>query len=729
MGLLSEVLGSSLIEKDRAARLFLYRGDAHREWAAYGPRARRIIEAFVSGINEYIKVVEAYPHLMPDEFRQLGYKPAVWSPEDVTRIRSHGLYKNLNSEVKRAQVLRDFGQEIESLRRRIEPPHQLTIPAGIDLSLISDDVLRVYDLATSPIDLSTDPSGTGLEQTLEGSNNWAISSERTATGRPILANDPHRTQSLPSLRYIVHLSAPGMEVIGAGEPALPGISIGHNDQIAFGLTVFSIDQEDLYVYRTNPENPQEYEYRGQWETMAIEEHRIPVKGQGFVKVELKFTRHGPVIYEYVDRHVAFAVRAAWLEPGMAPYLGSLNYMNARNWEQFLAAMEAWGAPGENHVYADTKGNIGWKAAGLIPKRPNWDGLLPVPGDGSYEWEGFLDTIDLPIEFNPSRGWIATANQMNLPPDFPYEEKSISFEWQNPFRYQRIAEYLDGNHDHTVEGSVNLQNDYLSVPARRIVAVLGRLRPINKNERMNHALRMLEQWDCVLAADSAAAALFEVWYRFFLRRELMAQILLFKVGDKALAEMIAAVTSDGELADARTVLEVIETPTSDSLGLESLRICNEAMLCSLWQAIKFLDNVLGTENMEAWRWGDLHHASFVYPVAVLRDIESRKRSIQGPIRRGGSGDTVGNTSYQTQDFLQTGGSSWRIVVDVGRWDNSFAMNAPGQSGDPRSAHYADLVSMWADDKAFPLLYSRKRVEESAEQVIHLYPSTRAIVAPH
>ena len=416
LGLLSEVFGPSFVEKDRAARLFLYRGEMRSEWLAYGSDSKRVATAFVSGVNEYVRLSREDPALLPEEFRLMGYLPSFWSPEDVARIRSHGLYQNLASEVERVLVLRDFGPEVEALRKPLEPPRDVAVPEGLDLSLIPADVLRVYELATEPVEFTGGQSSHA--KGMEGSNNWAISPGRTTTGRPILANDPHRAQSVPSLRYAIHLSAPGMDVIGAGEPALPGVSIGHDGKIAFGFTVFSIDQEDLYVYETNPDDPSEYRYERRWEPMQAERQLIPVKEGDPVEAELKFTRHGPVIYEDKEKNIAFAVRAAWLEPGTAPYLGSVDYMRAGDWDGFLAAMNRWGAPGENQVYADTDGNIGWKPAGLVPRRPNWDGLLPVPGDGRYEWDGFLDADELPVEFNPPRGWVASANEMNLPEGYP-----------------------------------------------------------------------------------------------------------------------------------------------------------------------------------------------------------------------------------------------------------------------------------------------------------------------
>lgn len=714
LGLLSEVFGAAFAEKDRAARLFLYRGDMRSEWLAYGSDTKRVATAFVAGVNEYVRLTEEDPDLLPEEFRVLAYRPTRWSPKDVARIRGHGLFGNLESEVRRAIVLRDFGPEAETLRQRLEPPHAVSVPEGLDFSILSDEVLAVYRLAREPVAFGGEPVSTGGP---EGSNSWTISPSRTDTGRPILANDPHRTQSVPSLRYAVHLSAPGMDVIGAGEPALPGISIGHNGKIAFGLTIFAIDQEDLYVYETNPEDPSEYRYKGRWEPMESEKQSIPVKEGDSIEVHLKFTRHGPVIHEDPERNVAFAVRAAWLEPGMAPYLGSIDYMRAQNWDDFLAAMNRWGAPGENQVYADTEGNIGWKPGGLVPHRPNWDGLLPVPGDGRYEWDGFLDADELPVEFNPPRGWIATANEMNLPAGYSREEKKIGFEWYAPYRHERIAEVLAGDPGSGLQDSVNLQTDHLSVPARRVCARLEGLG--SEDPKVEKALRMLRVWDHVLDTTSAPAALFEVWYRLHLRGTLLQRALSVAVPEDSVTHALAAVLPDeAEAGDARTVLDLIENPDG-RLGPTPDETVANLLLSTLGEAVEHLERLLG-QDPSTWKWGDLHHAHLAHPLSPIVDEEACERLGVGPAPRGGSGDTVGNTAYRPADFRQTGGSSWRLVVDVGGWDGSLAMNSPGQSGDPSSPHYDDLFPAWASDGAFPLLYSREKVEEATERRIVLEP---------
>ena len=703
-GTLSEVFGPRFVEQDKAARLLLYRGDMHAEWLAYASDTKRIVTAWTRGVNAYVDLVLERPELLPPEFEALDYEPSHWTPEAVTRIRSHGLLRNAGSEFARARFLAEHGADALALRDRYQPDHRLTVPEGLDLAAIqaAPGALDLYRLGTRGVRFNNLAAGfqDEVDPASQGSNNWAISPRRTATGRPLLANDPHRTQAVPSLRYIVHLSSPGLDLIGAGEPALPGISIGHNGTIAFGLTIFSIDQEDLYIYRTKPGEPDFYEHRGHWLPMDVTSEEIPVRGGDTRTVELRFTRHGPVLYRDPDRDLAIGLRAAWLEPGMAPYLGSIEYIRARNWDQFLAAMNRWGTPSENQVYADTNGNIGWKPGGLAPVRPNWDGLLPVPGDGRYEWRGYRDMDELPVEFNPERGWVATANEMNLPPGY---DVPLGWEWAGPYRRQRIGEVLDKDDAMTIEGAVQLQTDYVSIPARRLLALLRRAKPIPE---ATPALNLLAGWDGELAPDSAAAALFEVWWRRHLDPE---------VGRRMAAALEAG--DDPLPIQDENLLQLLETADS-RLGARPRRARDEALLESLAAAYADVEERLGADPA-AWRWADLHQIDLRHPMSAHLPDDIRRLADVGPAPRGGSGDTVGNTSYG-DDLNQRSGASFRMVVDVGNWDASVAMNNPGQSGDPRSPHYKDLFEPWADDEAFPLLYTRPAILEAAEARIELIP---------
>ena len=709
LGELASVFGPSYVEQDRASRLFLYRGSMQPEWAAYGKDAHRTSARFVAGINAYIDYIARKPELLPFEFRQLGYLPAKWRPEDVVRIRSHGLTRNLTQEFARARVVCSAGLAADAMRAQLSPAWTTRVPEGLDPCL-PDDALDVFTRATEnvrfePRKLQVSRMAVPNEETLEGSNNWVVAPSRTATGRPILANDPHRAYGAPSLRYIVHLNAPGLDVIGAGEPALPGVSIGHNGKVAFGLTIFSIDQEDLYVYEVNPKNPLQYRYQGGWENFRVVREKVAVRGGPARTVELRFTRHGPVIHQDVRKRRALAVRTAWTAPGMAPYFGSIDYMKAQDFPQFRRAMERWGAPTENQVYADTAGNIGWVAGGLAPVRPNWDGLMPVPGDGRYEWQGFLDGAKLPYVFNPKQGWFASANEMNLPAGFPYKEHKLGFEWPDNARARRIAEVLSKTPKASMEDMERLQNDVVSLNARRLVALL---KPLSSpDQKTAAALRLLSTWDGEEKATSAAAALYEVWWSRHLGQA-------FK---EAVLPPVAAQSFDAP--HASVLLESLENP-AQRFGADAVRKRNEVLLGSLARAWAEVEGVLGPDSTR-WQWGKLHFSYFVHPMTPILDQAARGRMNVGPLPRGGGAYTVNVSSYHPDSFWQAHGPSFRMVLDVGNWDNSRAINTPGQSGDPASPHYRDLAQAWAEGRYFPLLYSREAVEKAARQVIELVPA--------
>ncbi|WP_424251687.1 penicillin acylase family protein [Collimonas pratensis] len=716
LGQLAQVFGPAYVQQDRATRLFLYRGDMQREWQSYGPHAQQVATAFVAGINAYVDYLKANPDKLPFEFKKLGYAPARWLAEDVVRIRSHGLTRNLESEVARANVACKADLKSDEIRIGLTPPWQTTLPEGLDPCL-PKDLLNVFKLATQGVKISKDSLAAGSnsdavviaaaenpEEVTEGSNNWVVAPAKSATGCAIMANDPHRAYSTPSLRYIAHLHAPGLDVIGAGEPALPGISIGHNGKVAFGLTIFNIDQEDLYVYELNPEHESQYKYQGKWEPFNIIKEQIEVKGAAPVEVELTFSRHGPVIFVEPGKNRAFAVRSGWLQPGMSPYFGSIEYMRATSFAQFKQALLHWGAPTENQVYADTKGNIGWVPGGLAPIRPNWDGLLPVPGDGRYEWAGFWSGDQLPSSYNPKQGWFASANQMNLPAGYPYRERKLGFEWTNNARFTRISEVLSSLHKVSLEDSMRLQNDDLSIPARRLVALL---KPLSSSDAQTQAaLKLLSGWDAVERADSAQAALFEVWLSRHLGRDFKAAVL-----SPAAAEAIGA-------PDTAVLLDTLEQPQT-RFGQDAVQKRNQVLLASLTAAYAEMEKLQGSDSAQ-WQWGKLHHNLMEHPLAAAVDDATRAKLNVGPMPTHGGAYSPNQSTYRSSDFLQTNGPSFRVVVDVGNWDNSRAVNSPGQSGDPDSPHYRDLADKWLKGEYFPLLYSRAAVEKAAVERISLQP---------
>jgi penicillin G amidase len=720
LGLLSKSFGPAYIDQDRAARLFLYRGDMDREWASYAADSQAWVEAFVGGVNAYVAEVRAGMKSLPPEFTLTGSRPDEWKAEDVVRIRSHALVSNITSEVARARVVCAGGVEADRLRRKIEPQgHKMVIPAGLNPCDVPGNVLKDYLLATKPVDfdapvakearLSGSPElqlASAIQaQSNEGSNNWVIAPSRTETGRPILANDPHRQLGVPSLRYVVGLNAPGLHLIGAGEPALPGISIGHNDDIAFGITIFAIDQEDLYVYELKKGDPDSYRYKSGWEKMQVVHETIEVKGGAPREVELRFTRHGPVLAADAGTQRAFTMRTVWNEPGLSGYFGSSRLLTARNWDDFKAASNAWGAPPLNLVYADTQGNIGWAAAGRVPVRKNWDGLMPVPGDGRYEWLGFHGKDVLPSSFNPAEGFFATANEMNLPTGYPNEQNRIAFEWTDRSRIDRIKEILRVNAKVSLADSMAMQTDSVSTQSRRALALLAPLS--SQDAAVARALDLLKAWDHDETTSSIPASIYEVWATKHLGKATVR---------RATPEAARKMVGDGHL---EAVISYLEHPDG-ALGAQPTTTRNLILLESLKSALVELDQRLGP-NMETWAWGRLHHATFQPAVAVLADPQLRAQMTVGPLETPGSASSPRAQTYRASDFSVTAGASVRLVMDVGAWDNSVVINSPGQSGDPMSAHYRDLFTMWAESSYVPLRFSRAAVERDAEDIIHLEPT--------
>jgi penicillin amidase len=691
-GRLAEVLGPEAVDRDRFARLLRYRGDLDAEYASYASDAKPILEAFVRGINAYI---ESNRDRLPVEFQLAGFRPEPWTPEVcLNRMAALGMTMNATMEVFRAKLGTELGWKLADELVPAVPPRPLEKQPRIGLEGIGDEgVLKLFTAAGAPLRFQEKQQ----EKQKDGSNNWVVDGTLSATGKPLLANDPHRTLTLPSLRYLVHLVGPGWNVIGAGEPALPGVAAGHNDRVGFGFTIAMIDQQDLYIEDTNPANPDEVRFQGRWEPMRVERERILVRGGEPVEVDLKLTRHGPVIHEDRQRHRAYVLRWVGGEPGTAGYLASLSLDRARSWPEFREALKRWKVPSENLVYADVEGNVGWQVAGLAPIRKGWSGLLPVPGaEGAYEWQGFLPASELPGAFNPPQHFLATANHNILPPGYPHE---LGFDWGEDTRYRRIAEVLGAGGKFTVADFQRLQQDEVSPPARNLVRLLPEVK--GASGELRPWIQRLAVWDGTVGRDSAAAALYEIWMT-----KLGPAILKPHVPEKWLLD----VTGGPE----RTV-EWLRHPTPRWFGKSPRAGRDAVMLKSLREAVAEAKAKLGPDPA-TWRWGTFHTATFRHVLGT--DAERQALFDLPPVRRGGDGDTV---NVGVGNGFEVGhGASFREVLDTADWDRSVATSVPGQSGQPGSPHYGDLLPLWGEGKYFPLLFSREKIEAAATERLVLEP---------
>jgi penicillin amidase len=687
-GKLAEILGPSAVQRDKFARLLRYRGDMTAEWTSYAPDAKAIIESFARGVNACITNAG---ERLPIEFLLTGIRPEPWTPEVcLTRMAGYVMTSNASRELLRAQLVNLIGAEKTSELLETDPPRKLEVPQGLDLKGIDEKILREAAAASARVSFGQS----------EGSNNWVVDGSMSATGKPLLANDPHRPIMLPSLRYMVHLIGPGWNVIGAGEPTLPGVAAGHNERVGFGFTIVGIDQQDIYVEETNPADPTQYRYDNKWVGMKIEREQIRVKGGEPVAVELRFTRHGPVIYEDAALHRAYVLRWVGMEPGSAGYLASLSLNRATDWKSFLKSAEKWAVPSENLVYADVDGNIGWQAAGRAPRRRGWSGLLPVPGAaGKYEWDGYLPLSELPRAYNPSKHFIATANHKIIPEGY---RREINFDWSAPFRFRRIDEVLSKGQKFTVADFERLQHDELSIPARELVPLLRGV--TIEDQRAAQARDLLLNWDFVLSKDSAAAAVFEIW--------------LTKL-DSILKPSVPAAA--WELIRARMplsrILRELKNPGSNVFGADPKTKRDSELARTLTEAIADLGKLLG-DDMSRWRWGDLHRAEFKHQLST--DDARRAAFDLKSVPRGGDGNTVNATGGGSRGFTQRAGASFRQILDLSDWDKSVAINVPGQSGQPQSRHYGDLLPLWADGKYFPMLFSRAKIEQFAASRLTLTP---------
>jgi penicillin G amidase len=723
-GTVAELLGPREVERDRGTRLFRFRGDLRAELGHYHPRGELIVGSFVRGINAYIAETERAPELLPLEFRLLGTRPGRWTPE-VVISRHQGLLGNIGAELSTGRAVAAIGADAVASIVSFHPgPPDLRLDPSLMAADLEKDILGVYDAFRTPLAFRPEdivaayrgdeagwralaaayPSESELARAGEsiGSNNWVVSGALTSNGLPLMANDPHRALAAPSLRYWAHLVAPGWNVIGAGEPALPGVSIGHNEHGAWGLTIFSNDSEDLYVYETNPANPNEYRYAGRWEAMRRVTETIPVRGASPVAVELKYTRHGPVVYEDSALGRAYAVRAAWMDTGGAPYLASLRMNQATNWEEFREACSYSHIPGENMVWADVHGDIGWQAVAVAPIRPNWSGMVPVPGDGRYEWAGYLPIRELPHVLNPAAGFWGNGNDFVVPRDYGRPDALTAGGWADPFRGDRVRELLAGGRRFTIADMMRFQHDELSIPARQLVPLLLELRPTGA--RTAAALERLRGWDHELDRRSVAAGIYVEFER--------------RLNDNVRALIVPpAARPHIRSISTRRMIDWLLAPDG-RFGAAPVAGRNALLLRSLEQAVDTLTQKLGTD-MDGWRYGQegYKHARLRHPLSAAVSPAIRERLEVGSLPRGGYGATVNAAGGGDN---QTSGASVRIVAAPGDWDLSVGTQVPGQSGDPDHPRYRDLYELWATHQYFPVLFSRPKVDSAASAVRVLTP---------
>lgn len=688
MGRMAEAFGAEFAEHDAAARLFHYRGDLEAELARVPRSVLDCVRGYVAGINARIAEVERDPALLPLEYRILGVMPLRWELRDLVLARG-GSVGNVDDEIRRARLAAMGLLDLDRLVAPLRPAIAMAVPEGLDPAQVGGGDMGVLRLGPLPFGRETptqDPDEL-LSAANAGSNAWTVAGSRTATGRPILANDPHLGIGGFGPRHIVHLTAPGLDVIGGGAPGLAGIMQGHTDRFAFGRTNFHIDQEDLFVLELHPEDPERYRHGGGWKRFARIEVDIDVKGASPHRAVLRYAVQGPVLSHDPGRTRATALASVGMQPGGSGAFSMVAINLARDWAGLRAAFKLHPSPTNFH-YADVRGHHGRQVIGFWPQRKRGNGLLPVPGDGRYDWVGMRDFRALPSDYDPPAGWFASANQNNLPPGWP-AERSPAFSFRDSARYDRIAQVLSAQTRHSIADSVALQHDTLSLLARRFQAMLPR-RP---SAEAAAATAMLAHWDARIDGASGAAALYEI-----VLRALNARMLAALVPERA-----------------RSLIQAIEPPELLRVAADRPDLVDAALAAGWTDAVR----LLGSDPAE-WRWDALHRVRIAHPLARIPAIAAAFP----PIEAGGSGGdsftVMARWLGNGPDWRVGGGASYLEVIDVGDWDRSVLLNLPGQSNDPRSPHQRDQVAPWSAGKMQPMPFSRAAVDAVAVATTRLQP---------
>ncbi len=680
-GRLSEVLGPNFAERDAMTRRMQFRGDMAVEWASYAADVKPIAEAFVRGVNTWVTMARRDP---PEEFVLAGWAPEFWRPEDLLNRTDAFLQSgDADLEAFRARLIAAVGaSRANELLPSSQPYAVRGVPSDVDLDGLGEVVGEaIRRVGTLPFFLGLSapvvPAGPA------GSNAWAIPGSRSATGVPLVANDPHRALAHPSLRYLIHLNAPGWNVAGAVSPWLPGVAIGHNDRIAWGLAAFPADTQDVFIERLNPSNPHQVESHGRFVDTVIVSDPIVIKGRPKpFDFEREYTPNGVVIASDRARHLAFTARWSGMEAGAAGELTSLAVDRARSAADLLGVLETWRMPVVEVVYADADGAVGRQVAGLVPIRLSWDGAVPAPGwSGEFGWHGWRKLNELPHDDGreAARHVAIAANQ-------------------NVARTNRLVEILDNDRKFTVDDLKTSQHDTTSWNAEQLVPLLERVHP--GRDDLDEARRRLIAWDRRVSADSTVATLYVYWEEALLR--------------KLTERRVPMPLLDGYLARARLDVTTLTRPSRVWFDRDPEKSRDVLLADALALAVDRVKVQAGSQAEPTW--GRLHAITFKHPLALTE--AARRLFDVGPFDRGGYAETVMSTYARASVNI---GASFREIVDVSNWDRSVVTNAPGQSGSPRSTHFSDLAKPWAAGEYFPLVFSEAAVQANTESTLVLQPT--------
>lgn len=666
-GRLAEVVGASAVDTDKLFRTFSLRNAAEASYDGYGEQAKQVLAWYAEGVNAFIDEAVSSKKLSY-EFALLGYEPEHWTPIDSLTIGKYMAYDlggKWQPQAFRHWALNEF---TEDKAKELF----ITYPENAE-SIMAANKENPVELAGNLLPALSPPE-------FNGSNNWVVSGEKTASGKPLLADDPHLSLSTPSIWYQMHLQSPEQNVEGVIFAGIPGIILGNNETIAWGVTNVGPDVQDLYIEIPHPNEKGKYRYDGKWEQAEIRDETIRVKDGEDIPFEVTVTRRGPIVSDIIYKKekpgAQFSMQWTALEP--TTELEAIMEMNkAADWDSFETALEKFHAPAQNFVFASADGTIAYKANGRIPIRKQGDAQLAVPGDSSeYGWQGYIPYDELPRIVNPEEGFIATANNEIIGSSYPYH---ITKFWAQPYRYERIAEVLREGSGFTAEDMMKLQMDQKNLYAAEFLPAM--LESIETRDDGQHGklIGVLKSWDLIDSKDDAAPLIFHKWMR-------QLQTDMFK--DSMPEDVFAFMPGKGQITD-----ELLRKGYSgqDSVWLKEKGGIDEWVYGAFVHAAEDISKDFGSDEKK-WKWGDFHQLTFPHPLSSASPVfENYFNPKKQPI--GGSHITVQAAAFK-DDGSVNHGASWRFVANLADLKETYHVVGPGQSGHMKSKWFHDQAEDWA-----------------------------------
>jgi len=717
-GRLAEVLSPAFVDTDRFLRTVGFHRAARAEWEQTTPEVRKALEAYARGINEFLRT---HGDALPLEFNILGIGMEEWQPIDSLvfgKLQAWELSDSWDNDILAADLRKKIGPERAAVLLPDYPKEgPFMVPGANSGSLLR--ALEAYNRNVRP-----NLPNFGLSEL--GSNNWVIDGTKSATGKPLLANDPHLGVRNPSIWYQVHLSTSDgkYDAVGFSFAGVPGIITGHNRDIAWGVTNTGTDVQDLFLEQLDPQaHPGQYLSGDKWLPLQVVTETILVKGGEPITHTVRIVpEHGPLISDALDI-TSTMESAVGTQPFSLQWTASkpgrileavYDLQTASNWQQFRAALSKWTVPGQNFVYADREGNIGYQMTGEVPIRKKGDGSAPVPGwTGEYDWTGTIPFDDLPRAYNPPDHFIATANNKPFGPDYKH---NIPGGWAAPWRAARIVEMLKEKDKLSADDFKRMLMDTRSPLARKVAPLLAGLNA--QDEPAKAAAQMFKDWDGDLKADSTTAAIYGVF-----SQRVLSETFGDELGEDLLIEYLAVGGASG-LRSFELLLDKPEDPFWDRTGTSEKEKRDDILLAALTGSLADLRLVLG-DNIQEWQWGKIHTITPAHPFGAQPMLSGLFNLQAVPL--GGDGTTVAVAPISlaapfsiTKSFSVRNHQSYRLIMDTSDWSKSEAIYATGQSGQPYSKHWGDMLPLWQKGEYNPLLYTKQDIDAKTEGVLTLTP---------